>query len=252
MRAAPLERPGGPKNAAEIVRCRSTLPACHAFVLFVRSKVVLASLVSFGLLVTQGPLAHGQCPGPVLESPLRAELSHEAHKARTWRYVWTGLNVGSAVLSAAALPLLPKSTRPDLIIGGATSALSGAFTWFWPLDVEAHAARAERIRCWPTALQTPELLRLREQSARDEAERVRWPWHVGNFVSALIPGALLWFGFHEHVNGALSVAGSFASGELELLTQPTHLANSAAPTSIGRIVPVLSAGGALLSYQQSW
>jgi hypothetical protein len=219
---------------------------------FVRSPVVLASLIAFGSLVTECRLARGQCSVPAPDDPIRVELTHEADKARTWRYVWTGLDVGSAVLSAAALPLLPKSTRADLIIGGATSALSGAFTWFWPLDVEEHAEAAERTRCWPAALQTPELLRLRELSARDEAERVRWPWHVGNFVSALIPGALLWFGFHEHVNGALSVAGSFASGELELLTQPTHLADSPPSANLARIAPLLTRGGALLSYWQSW
>jgi len=218
----------------------------------VRSLPGRAAFITLVGLVLRGSVARAQCPSGAPENPLQVELTHEADKARTWRYVWSGLNVGSAVLSVAAIPLLPKSTRPDLIIGGATSALSGAFTWFWPLDVEAHAAAAEKTRCWPLARRTPELLRLRKLSARDEAERVRWPWHVGNFVSALVPGALLWFGFHEHVNGALSVAGSFASGELELLTQPTHLADTAAPSVSGRFVPVLTTSGALLSYRQSW
>ena len=222
---------------------------------FVRLPMLAVGVASLGLLLSFSSHAHSQCSelAPESDDALLRELATEDRKARTWRYVWTGLNAGGTALSLAALPVLPKSDRPDLLIGAATSAVSAAVTWLWPLDVEADAEAALRTRCWPAPQRTAELLRLREHSARDEAERVRWPWHVGNFVTSLIPGTILWFGFHDHVNGALSAAGSFASGEIELLTQPTHLADTPSPPIAGGAVgSALTRGGALLTYQASW
>lgn len=217
-----------------------------------RLPLAVLALGAFSSIVAPEGCAQAHCDPDRAEEPIARELAHEADKARTWRYVWTGLNAGSALLSLAAIPILPKSDRPDLIIGAATSAVSGAFTWFWPLDVEADAEAAPRSRCWPRPARRADLLRLRLHSARDEAERIRWPWHVGNLVTALIPGAVLWFGYHQQLNGALSVAGSFASGEIELLTQPTHLADEPPELLPVSVTPILMRGGVLLTVQQSW
>ena len=88
-----------------------------------------------------------------------------------WRYVWAGLNEGSMVISIAAIPVLPKTERPDLILGAATAGLSAAFTWFWPLDVESDAEGVESTRCLGRPERHLELLRLRQHSAEDEAHR---------------------------------------------------------------------------------
>jgi hypothetical protein len=228
-----------------------TLIDNRALLLAVRSRVFAVSSALLASLLGCGATAHAQS-AVTTQDPIALELNSEAHSARRWRYIWTGLNGGAAIISVAAIPILPKSDRPDLVVGAATAALSGAFTWFWPLDVEEDAEQAELSRDWAPEARRVELLRLRRHSAEDEAERVRWPWHVGNFVTALIPGAILWFGFKEHLNGALSAAGSFASGEIELLTQPTHLADQPPATGVGTIRPTLLLGGALLTYRQSW
>ena len=123
---------------------------------------------------------------------------------------------------------------------------------FWPLDVEEDAEQAKLTRYWAPESRRVALLRLRCHSAEDEAQRVRWPWHVGNLVTALIPGAILWFGFKEPLDGVLSAAGSFATGEIELLTQPTHLANQPVAPGGGAIRPTLISGGALVMYRESW
>jgi hypothetical protein len=225
-------------------RQQSTIPSTA------RRKMAAFSLAMLGSL-GRTVSAHAQCRTDPAQDAVAGELAAEAHKARTWRYTWTTLNGGSMVLSLAAIPILPRSTRPDLVLGAATSALSGAVTWFWPLDVEDDAQLAERAECWSPSERGPELVRLRRHSAEDEAERIRWPWHVGNLVTSLIPGAILWFGFHEHVDGILSAAGSFASGEVELLTQPTRLADEPAPLGLS-VSGHVSGGAALLTLSGSW
>jgi hypothetical protein len=225
-------------------RQQTTIPSAA------RRKIAAFALALLGSL-SRTVSADAQCRTDPAQDAVAGELAAEANKARTWRYVWTTLNGGSMVLSLAAIPILPKSARPDLVLGAATSALSGAVTWFWPLDVEDDAQVAERTRCWSPNERGPELLRLRRHSAADEAERIRWPWHVGNLVTSLIPGAILWFGFHEHVNGILSAAGSFASGEVELLTQPTRLADEPAPPGLS-VSGHVSGDAALLTLKKSW
>ena len=192
--------------------------------------VMRVPLVATGVFVAIGVLGFGstasaQCTAStsVERTAIAAELAAEARRARTWRYVWTGINAGSMVLSLGGIPILPKSETPALAVGAATSAASGLFTWFWPLDVEEDSEIALHLACRPPAERDRELLRLRDHSARDEASRIQWPWHVGNFVTALIPGAILWYGFDRHLDGALAAIGSFAAGEVELLTQPTGL-----------------------------
>jgi hypothetical protein len=179
-------------------------------------------------------------------------LASEARRARTWRYAWTGINAGSTVLSLGGIPILPKSETPALAVGAATSVLSGLFTWFWPLDVEEDAESARHLGCLAAQDRDRELLRLRDHSARDEASRFRWPWHVGNFVTALIPGAILWFGFDRHLDGALATVGSFATGEIELLTQPRRLSvdhSTSEPRGVGGMA--MSRSG-LLTYTLVW
>jgi hypothetical protein len=156
------------------------------------------------------------------------------------------------VLSLGGIPILPKSETPALAVGAATSAVSGLFTWFWPLDVEADAEAALRVGCFAPAKRDPELLRLREHSARDEASRVQWPWHVGNFVTALIPGAILWFGFNRKLDGALASIGGFAFGEIELLTQPTRLTNERSTGVLAGAHATFSSRSAIVTYMLVW
>jgi hypothetical protein len=150
-------------------------------------------------------------------------LKYEAEQAHTWRLTWTVINSGLTALSFGGLWVLPKSQRYDLILGGAVSAASSAVTWFWPLDVEDDARIAARLQALPVAERQARLQALIAHSAEDEASRMAWPWHVGNFVSALLPAAAVWFLFHHRQEAILSLFSSFASGEVELLTQPTGL-----------------------------
>jgi len=97
-----------------------------------------------------------------------------------------------------------------------------------------------------------ELQRLREHSAHDEVNRIQWPWHVGNLVTALIPGAILWFGFDRQLDGILASVGGFALGEVELLTQPTRLTIDHSPPVSGGARAFLSSRGGLVTYVLVW
>jgi hypothetical protein len=231
-----------------------THPDIRAILGEMRIPLVATRVIVAGMTFGASSTASAQCTASdsTDSSPIVMELVAEARRARTWRYAWTGINAGSMALSLGGIPILPKSDTPALAVGAATAALSGAFTWFWPLDVEEDAETALRLGCRPPAKLELELQRIREHSARDEASRIQWPWHVGNFVTALIPGAILWFGFNRRLDAALASAGGFAAGEIELLTQPTGLLlNHPSNTSNGAHAVVTSRSG-LVTYVLVW
>lgn len=176
-------------------------------------------------------------------------LVREADHARTWRYAWTAINGGLTLLPIAGLWVLPKSARGDLLVSAGTSAISTAFTWLWPLDVENDAKQAVRLQPSTIGACDAELNRLLLHSSEDEASRFAWPWHVGNFVTALIPAAIILFAFHDRQNAALAAAGGFALGEVELLTQPTALTDR--QTSGASPAPA-KRGPFVLSYRATW
>jgi len=226
----------------------------RVFLREMRDSLVAAGLSLAGATFGLSPLASAQCTNsaPTENAPIVKELVGEAGRARTWRYAWTGINAGSMVLSLGGIPILPKSETPALVVGAATSAVSGLFTWFWPLDVEDDAEAALRVGCLAPAERDSELVRLREHSARDEVSRVQWPWHVGNFVTALIPGAILWFGFDRKLDGALASIGGFAFGEIELLTQPTRLTIDRSTGVLAGARATVSSRGTIFTYALVW
>ncbi len=101
--------------------------------------------------------SHAVMPGAACPSLARGNLSdrgaslsvdwlydaqlREARRARTWRYVWTGINGVLAVGSFALLPFVERDQRIELVVGGAGSTVASLFTWFVPLDIEAALAR---------------------------------------------------------------------------------------------------------------
>lgn len=147
-------------------------------------------------------------------------LTGEAHRARVWRYSWTGINAALAVGGFVAAPLVDREDRPDWIIGGAGSALTAATTWFWPLEVEAGE---EELLASPAAGRAKLLPRLLAKGAADERARVAWPWHVVNFGIGALTGGIIAFGYQHYESGIITGAGAFALGELQLFTQPTSL-----------------------------
>lgn len=174
---------------------------------------------------TQGGTWSGGQIG-VRAATLDRELREEARRARQWRWAWTGINAGLAVLSFASLPYATAEQRPALIVGGIGSTISTALTVAWPLDVE----RAEPVHGNPGC----EELRAAEARAaafgRDERDRTRWPWHLLNAGVGLAYFGILGLGWDQWEGGAWAGLTAFAIGEIQTLTQPTRGASRWSPT----------------------
>jgi hypothetical protein len=147
-------------------------------------------------------------------------LRGEAHRARVWRYTWSGINAGILAGSFVAAPLVAREDRPDWVVSGVGSGISLLATWFWPLRVES---AADELDALPLAERARELPRLLRESAEDERERVTWPWHLANLGLSAAGGAVIAFGYHHYLSGAITTVAATALGEVQLFTQPTGL-----------------------------
>src|SRR5437868_3476670 len=151
---------------------------------------VAAGAVGLALLVVAQPL-FASCPsaarGPLSEAGARASGQwlyeaqlRDAHRARRWRYVWSGVNGTLAVASFAAMPFATRDQRVELAVGGAYSTVAAVFTWFVPLEVEQGLDRRTN------GANLCDGLRVEEESAAsaaaDDAARLTLPvplLHVG-------------------------------------------------------------------------
>jgi hypothetical protein len=179
------------------------------------------------------PVARAACPsiarGSLSEPGARlsgqwlydAQL-RDARRARTWRYVWTGINGGFAVGQFGLMPFVDRDRRIEFAVGGAFATVGAVFTWFVPLEVESTLDRKTN------AVPLCEGLRLEENfaatAAADEAGRVTWPWHALNVGAGALYFAIMGLTTGQWVNGAIDGVLTFAIGEAQLFTQPTRLA----------------------------
>jgi hypothetical protein len=177
-------------------------------------RVVALSILALGLLQSS------VCPGAEPRACDEALLREEAHRARVWRYSWTGVNAALTVGSFALVPLVDAEERPDWVISGAGTAVTALATWFLPLRVES---AEEELDALPAAARSRHLTRLSQESAEDEHDRVTWPWHLANFGLAAIPGGIIAFGYHHYESAVITTVVGTALGEAQLLTQPTRL-----------------------------
>jgi hypothetical protein len=162
-----------------------------------------------------------------------ATLRAEAHRARVWRYSWTGINGALMVGSFVAVPLVAREERPDYIVGGIGSALNTATSFFMPLRVES---AEEELDALSAAERPKQVRRLVLESAEDERARVTWPWHALNVGLAIIPGAIIAFGYEHYTSGLVTTLVGTALGEVQLFTQPTGLPLSCAESGF-KLVP---------------
>jgi hypothetical protein len=174
-------------------------------------------------------------------------LRDEAADATLWRVSWTVINSGLTLLTFGGLLVLPRAERAELLVAGVASALSTGVSWWWALDVEDDAVQAAKLARLPAPQRAAHMQRLFEHSARDEAARLTWPWHVGNFVSALVPAAISWLLLHHRQAALFSLVSGFALGEVEMLTQPTGLLRWQRNPH-GKLSVALERSGALIMY----
>jgi hypothetical protein len=182
-----------------------------------------------------------------LSAELEASLRDEAESAFTWRVTWTSINGAVMVASIVGAFVLPRSQRPSSIIGAISAAVGTGFTWFLPLAVEADAESAAQLDSLPAQQRRARLQQLYTHSAEDEQDRIEWPWHAVSVLAALVPGMIIWLGYGQLGEGALSFATGLVLGELALLTQPTGLMDPSEHPS-GSLRVAFTGGGAFCSY----
>lgn len=179
-----------------------------------RTKCLLWSGVVLGLacLAPRPARAAEPCDAPKLRA--------EADRAWAWRRNWTLINAGVMAGSFAVVPLVERQDRPDWIVSGVGSGITALTTFVWPLRVESAADELEAL---PAAKRAQQLPRLWRESAEDEQDRVTWPWHLVNFGVSAAAGAVIAFGYHHYVSGAITTLAGTALGEVQIFTQPTRL-----------------------------
>ncbi|HEX6277002.1 MAG TPA: hypothetical protein VFZ53_28370 [Polyangiaceae bacterium] len=183
---------------------------------FVRRMRLLVSLALAFCVASQSGGVRAAEPAPEPQFSLR----DEARRARTWRYVWSGVNAGLTVGAFAAVPLVERESRPDWIISGIGSGVTVLATWFLPLRVES---ASDELDALPPDEKAKQWRRLRRESAEDEQARVTWPWHALNVAFCFGTGAIIAFGYDHYWSGLFTAVSSTALGEAQLFTQPTGL-----------------------------
>ena len=83
------------------------------------------------------------------EPEIEALLCDQAQRARTYRYVWTGINAGLAVGSFALVPLVAHDKREDYAVSGIGSLLGAVTTFAFPLHVERDEPELDALRTLP-------------------------------------------------------------------------------------------------------
>ena len=168
------------------------------------------------------------------EPEIEALLRDQAQRARTYRYVWTGINAGLAVGSFGLMPLVAHDKREDYAVSGIASLLGTVTTFAFPLHVERDDPELAALQTLPPAARQKKLSELLRDGARDEHSRVTWPWHLFNLGASALTGSIIAFGFGHTRAGLQTGIAGFLLGEAQILTQPTGLvgAHLAPPTAL--------------------
>jgi len=178
--------------------------------------------LAMGFLLLWAEPAAAEEPRACTEQMIR----DEAHRARVWRYSWTGINAALMIGAFVAVPLVDKEERPDWIVSGAGSAINVATTWFLPLRVES---AEEELDALPSSERPRHVRRLVLESAEDQHARVTWPWHLLNFGVSALGGGIIAFGYGHYESGLITTLAGTAIGSTQIFTQPTNL-----PRTCGR------------------
>jgi hypothetical protein len=195
--------------------------ACVAAALCLGVAAIASSSTAACPSLTRGSLSE---PGARLSGQWLYDVRlRDARRARTWRYVWSGINGTFAVGSFALMPFVSRDQRIELAVGGTYSTVAVVFTWFMPLEVEGTLDRK------PSPVDLCRGLRLEEEAtasaAAEEVARVSWPWHVLNVGAGALYTAIVGLTTDRWANGVVDGVLTIAVGEAQLFTQPTRLAD---------------------------
>lgn len=161
------------------------------------------------------------------------------HAARTWTATFALGYLGIAVSQVAALVILNDDEERDTLWVGAVSSMIGVASFF-ALPLRAITDREEMEALAPEALAGDcaalrRMEALLERAAASEEFGTSWLVHLGNVLFNLGVGLYLGLVHGEWVSGAIAAGVGVAVGELQILTQPTHLVSALAQYRDGQL-----------------
>jgi hypothetical protein len=180
-----------------------------------RAVTLAACLVVAPAVALTSGAARAQ-PAPALDEALRAAaleatLDAEGRRFAIWRWSWTAAYGALTLGSLALVPGTPRADRVDLYTGAVTSALAIAPPFLFPQPAPSCRGAPARLACTRAAL---------DQVAAFQREGRGLLMHAINLAYNGLAAGFLAFGYGRWRSAALTFAGGFALGELQIFTQP--------------------------------
>jgi hypothetical protein len=178
--------------------------------------VALAACLAAAAAVALAPGSARAQPAPALDASLRAAaleatLDSEERRFAIWRWSWTAAYGVLTLGSLALVPSTPRADRVDLYTGAVTSALAIAPPFLFPQPVHRCPPGPGRLACSQAAL---------DQVAAFQREGRGLLMHAINVAYNALAAGFLAIGYGRWRSAALTFAGGFALGELQIFTQP--------------------------------
>lgn len=205
-----------------------------------RSRCVAGAFVAWAAVgFAARPCRAASCPAPA-DAPGLADVDAEARLAflarsfdrevrdlDLWSWTWGSIYVGAAVAQGVAISLVSDAgLHKDLAVGAVSAAIGSVSLFGLPLTITLPLRTARRH--WRDA--PPCRLLAQAEDTLIHAEKQQrlsagWVPHVGNvaFNAGLV--AVLGWGFGRWKSAAISASIGTAVGEVNVFTQPHHLAD---------------------------
>jgi hypothetical protein len=167
----------------------------------------------------------------------------EVHRLKIWSWSWSSIYAVAGITQVALAygindTASDTSWRTGFLVGAVSAGLGSLSLLILPLRFTAPLQHL--LAHWED---NPDRCKVLKKVASDEALTKSWVGHAGVFVANAAVTLLLGIGFHRWQAGFVGGAIGLALGELNLLTEPTHLqeALEGAPSTHIRIVPMAGA-----------
>ena len=155
-------------------------------------------------------------PAPALDESLRAAalettLDTQGRQFAVWRWSWTAAYGALTLGSLALVPSTPGPDRVDLYTGAVTSALAIAPPFLFPQPGHSCPPGPGRLACAQAAL---------DRVAAFQRDGRGLLMHAINLGYNALAAGFLAIGYGRWRSAALTFAGGFALGEVQIFTQP--------------------------------
>jgi len=190
-------------------------------------KVALLIIFTFKLIPLPGQASLQDSIASEKSEYLIKMLNHDKKNAQIWWYGWLGgYSAATVVQGIVFFSNDNKSTRQDMALGAATTALGAIGQILTPIVPHHFSLTDSQVPGNSSAGQSKEILFyeefLKEIAAREKKGR-SWKMHAITGAVNLSTGLITWLGFKRSVWDGIEIfALNTAVTELQIWTQPTR------------------------------